>query len=169
MALLLVPDGLDDERIDVAAARMTGLSRSRIADLIDAGAVQLAGSVVTRASGRVHAGDLLEVDISEPVRQAKVVPVLADGLRIVHEDSELVVVDKPAGVAAHPSLGWTGPDVVSHLAAAGVQVSTSGAAERQGIVQRLDVGTSGLARQLLQVHFHNTLPQAPPANRKLRM
>ncbi|MEA5120149.1 putative RNA pseudouridine synthase [bioreactor metagenome] len=160
MALLLVPDGLDDERIDVAAARMTGLSRSRIADLIDAGAVQLAGSVVTRASGRVHAGDLLEVDISEPVRQAKVVPVLADGLRIVHEDSELVVVDKPAGVAAHPSLGWTGPDVVSHLAAAGVQVSTSGAAERQGIVQRLDVGTSGLMVVAKSEHAYSVLKQA---------
>jgi len=75
---------------------------------------------------------------------AQVRPRLADGLRIVHQDADIVVVDKPAGVAAHPSLGWEGPDVVSHLAAAGIGVATSGAAERQGIVQRLDVGTSGL-------------------------
>jgi 23S rRNA pseudouridine1911/1915/1917 synthase len=54
------------------------------------------------------------------------------------------VIDKPAGVAAHPSVGWTGPTVVGALMAKGVRISTSGAAERQGIVQRLDVGTSGL-------------------------
>ncbi len=99
---------------------------------------------MTRASVRVAAGDLLEVDTSEPVRQARVVPVLADGLVIVHEDADIVVVDKPAGVAAHPSLGWQGPDVSSHLVAAGIRIATSGASERQGIVQRLDVGTSGL-------------------------
>jgi len=54
------------------------------------------------------------------------------------------VVDKPVGVAAHPSPGWTGPTVVGGLAAAGYQIATSGAAERQGIVHRLDVGTSGV-------------------------
>jgi 23S rRNA pseudouridine1911/1915/1917 synthase len=69
---------------------------------------------------------------------------IADGVRIAYEDQDLVVVDKPVGVAAHPSLGWEGPSVTEHLAASGVQVSTSGAAERQGVVQRLDVGTSGL-------------------------
>ncbi len=63
---------------------------------------------------------------------------------MVYEDDDLVVVDKPVGVAAHPSPGWTGPTVLGALAAAGVRVSTSGAAERQGIVHRLDVGTSGL-------------------------
>ncbi|NLA29151.1 MAG: RluA family pseudouridine synthase [Propionibacterium sp.] len=160
MALLLVPDGLDGERVDVAAARMTGLTRSRIADLIDSAGVQLAGSTVRRASMRVSAGELLEVDTSEPVRQPRIIPVLADGLRILHEDSDLLVVDKPAGVAAHPSLGWEGPDVVSHLAAAGVQVSTSGAAERQGIVQRLDVGTSGLMVVAKSEYAYSMLKQA---------
>jgi 23S rRNA pseudouridine1911/1915/1917 synthase len=63
---------------------------------------------------------------------------------IVHDDPHLVVVYKPVGVAAHPSPGWTGPTVIGGLAAAGYRVSTSGAAERQGIVHRLDVGTSGL-------------------------
>jgi len=66
------------------------------------------------------------------------------GMSIVHDDDDIVVVDKPVGVAAHPSVGWSGPDVVSGLAAAGYRISTSGAPERQGIVSRLDVGTSGL-------------------------
>jgi len=65
-------------------------------------------------------------------------------LRIVHDDDDLVVVDKPFGVAAHPSVGWEGPTVVGALAAAGYRISTSGVAERQGIVHRLDAGTSGL-------------------------
>ena len=73
-----------------------------------------------------------------------VVPAEVAGITIVHDDADIVVVDKPAGVAAHPSLGWDGPSVVEHLAAAGFRISTSGAAERQGVVQRLDVGTSGL-------------------------
>ncbi|MGC3993859.1 MAG: RluA family pseudouridine synthase [Propionicimonas sp.] len=138
----LVPDGLDGDRVDAAAARMTGLSRSRVSELADAGQVQV-NSVVVPKSHRVRAGDLLEVEItSAPTVQ--VVPSEVAGIRIVHDDADIVVVDKPAGVAAHPSLGWDGPSVVEHLAAAGFRISTSGAAERQGIVQRLDVGTSGL-------------------------
>jgi 23S rRNA pseudouridine1911/1915/1917 synthase len=66
------------------------------------------------------------------------------GLTIVYDDEDVVIVDKPVGVAAHPSPGWTGTTVVGGLAGAGYRISTSGAAERQGIVHRLDVGTSGL-------------------------
>jgi 23S rRNA pseudouridine1911/1915/1917 synthase len=138
----LVPDGLDGQRLDAAAARMTGLSRSRVAELVEEGKVQLNSEPGTK-SHRVHTGDLLEVEISA-APQVRVVPQEVAGIRIVHDDADLVVVDKPAGVAAHPSLGWDGPSVVEHLAAAGFRISTSGAAERQGIVQRLDVGTSGL-------------------------
>jgi len=138
----LVPDGLAGERVDAAASRMTGVSRSRLAELLAAGMVRLNGEVVAK-SARVAAGDLLELDLPEP-RVATVTPREGAGVRSVHDDADIVVVDKPAGVAAHPSLGWDGPDVVSHLAASGFRISTSGAAERQGIVQRLDVGTSGL-------------------------
>ena len=66
------------------------------------------------------------------------------GPHVVHEDGDIIVVDKPVGVAAHPSPGWDGPTVVGGLLGAGHRVATSGAAERQGIVHRLDVGTSGL-------------------------
>ena len=144
MSVYLVPDGLAGERIDAAAARMTGLSRSYLAELIDAGKVQLDGKLIVKPSVRVVAGALLDIDLSEPQRAATVVPQIVEGVRIIHDDESIVVIDKPPGVAAHPSLGWDGPDVVSHLAGAGFRISTSGAEERQGIVQRLDVGTSGL-------------------------
>ena len=143
MSVFLVPDGLDGERIDIAAARMTGWSRNRLAEHLTAGRVCLDGVVVEKASAKVRSGQMLDIDELD-VATVAVVPRLADDLRIVHLDESLVVIDKPAGVAAHPSLGWDGPDVVAHLAAAGVTVATSGPPERQGIVQRLDVGTSGL-------------------------
>ena len=142
MSVHLVPDGLDGERVDVAASRMTGLSRSRIETLIAEGHVQLDGHRAVK-SDRVRGGNLLEVeDAAAPAPAIR--PQEVAGLRIVHDDADIVVVDKPAGVAAHPSLGWDGPSVVEHLAAAGFRISTSGVPERKGIVQRLDVGTSGL-------------------------
>jgi len=144
VSVFLVPDGLAGDRVDATAARVSGYSRSRIESLIEAGGLLLGGVVVAKGSQRVAGGELLEIVDDAAPAGVRVSPRLADGLRIVHEDAHLVVVDKPVGVAAHPSLGWEGPSVVEHLAAAGVAVSTSGAAERQGVVQRLDVGTSGL-------------------------
>ena len=141
---LPVPDGLAGERVDAALARMLGFSRTQAAELATSGAVLVDGRQVGK-SDRLHAGAWLEVDVPDPA--AAVPAVVAEpvpGMRVVYEDDDVVVVDKPVGVAAHPSPGWTGPTVVGALAAAGHRVSTSGAAERQGIVHRLDVGTSGL-------------------------
>jgi len=121
---------------------MTGISRSRIEEMAAAGQV-LVNSEPVAKSYRVRGGDLLEVEIVT-ARVVEVVPHEVAGIGIVYDDADIVVVDKPAGVAAHPSLGWEGPSVVEHLAAAGFRISTSGVAERQGVVQRLDVGTSGL-------------------------
>ena len=73
-----------------------------------------------------------------------VVPEIVEGIGIIHDDDDIVVVDKPTGVAAHPSLGWDGPTVIGGLAAAGFRISTSGAAERQGVVHRLDAATTGV-------------------------
>ncbi len=140
---LPVPDGLDGDRLDSALARMLGLSRTRAAELVDSGQVTLDGTSPAR-SERVRAGSWLDVRLPAAPEPVTVVPARVEGLGIVHDDDDLVVVDKPVGVAAHPSPGWTGPTVLGHLAAAGVSVATSGAAERQGIVHRLDVGTSGL-------------------------
>ncbi|GAB2481515.1 RluA family pseudouridine synthase [Luteococcus sediminum] len=160
MSILLVPDGLDGERVDTAAARMTGLSRSRVADLVEAGAVQLDGRQVSRTSQRVMVGQMLEVELDAVPSGVQVTPQEVEGVRIVHDDRDLVVVDKPVGVAAHPSLGWEGPSIVEHLAGAGFRISTSGAPERQGIVQRLDVGTSGLMVVAKSEHAYTVLKQA---------
>ncbi|MEO8852047.1 MAG: RluA family pseudouridine synthase [Allobranchiibius sp.] len=156
---LAVPEGLEGERVDAAIARVLGVSRTRAATLAADGAVTLDHRTVGK-SDRVTAGQWLEVALPGPVEPMTVVPREVPGLRIVHDDSELVVIDKPAGVAAHPSVGWEGPDVVSGLAAAGYRISTSGAAERQGIVQRLDVGTSGLMVVAKSERAYTVLKQA---------
>ena len=140
---LPVPEGLDGLRLDAAISRLFGLSRTAAAELVSAGAASLDG-VVSAKSERVTAGAVLDVDLPEPERSPLPPAQVVEGLRVVFEDDDLLVVDKPVGVAAHPSPGWTGPTVIGGLAAAGHRVSTSGAEERQGIVHRLDVGTSGL-------------------------
>src|SRR6185312_10084989 len=130
-----VPDGLDGERLDSALARMFGLSRARAAELIGDGAVLVNGHPAAK-SDRVPAGEWLDVTLPQPAAAPPpAVPV--PGLAVVYEDADIVVVDKPAGVAAHPTPGWTGPTVLQGLAAAGHTIATSGAAERQGIVHRL--------------------------------
>jgi 23S rRNA pseudouridine1911/1915/1917 synthase len=138
-----VPDGLDGMRIDAAMARMFGFSRSRAVELIALGNVSLDGHQVAK-SERVIPGGLVHVEIPDRVDPVAVVPEIVEGIKIVHDDDAIVVIDKPVGVAVHPSPGWKGPTVVGHLAAAGFRIATSGASERQGIVQRLDVGTSGV-------------------------
>ncbi len=140
---LPVPEGLEGERVDAALARLFGLSRTKAADLAAAGAVTLDGEAAGK-SDRVRAGSWLEVELPDPPMPVQVVAELVDGLRVVYDDDDIVVVDKPVGVAAHPSPGWTGPTVIGGLAGAGFRVSTSGSAERQGVVHRLDVGTTGL-------------------------
>ncbi|HYH34255.1 MAG TPA: RluA family pseudouridine synthase [Nocardioides sp.] len=140
---LSVPEGLDGERVDAALARLFGLSRSRAAELIADGHVLVDGHTVPK-SHRVEPGSLLEVGIPARTDPLAVVPEIVEGIKILHDDESIVVIDKPVGVAVHPSPGWSGPTVVGHLAGAGFRIATSGAPERQGIVQRLDVGTSGV-------------------------
>nr|WP_281272230.1 RluA family pseudouridine synthase [Nocardioides marmorisolisilvae] len=140
---LRVPEGLAGERVDVGMAQMFGISRSKAAELLRAGHVQLDGTGAAK-SDRLLPGTLLEVVLPPVTDPLAITAELVDGITILHEDESIVVIDKPVGVAVHPSMGWTGPTVVGHLRAAGVQIATSGAAERQGIVQRLDVGTSGV-------------------------
>jgi len=138
-----VPDGLDGERLDAALARMFGLSRTQAADLIGNGDVLVGGRPAAK-SDRVPAGEWLEVTLPPPAAPPVLRPEPVPGLKILHEDADIIVVDKPVGVAAHPTPGWTGPTVLQGLLAAGHTVATSGAAERQGIVHRLDAGTTGV-------------------------
>ena len=143
---VLVPDGLDGERVDAGVARLFGVSRTKAADLAADGHVVVDGKAVGEVRAALGRGDARGVPAARRrrARASRSSPSRCPGMTIVHDDDDIVVVDKPVGVAAHPSVGWVGPDVVGGLAAAGYRISTSGAPERQGIVSRLDVGTRGL-------------------------
>jgi 23S rRNA pseudouridine1911/1915/1917 synthase len=137
-----VPDGLEGSRVDAALAKMLGFSRTFAAEIIDSNGVTVDGVVVGK-SDRLRADSWLEVTWN-PKTEVQIVPIDVPDLGIVYDDDDIVVIDKPVGVAAHPSVGWTGPTVLGALAGAGFRISTSGASERAGIVHRLDAGTSGL-------------------------
>ena len=134
------PDALVGKRFDVAVAKMLGISRSKAADLVDSGQARVLGREVARSS-TLQAGETVEFDLAE--EQAEPEPIATD-MAVVYEDDDVVVVDKPVGVAAHASVGWTGPTVLGSLRDRGVHITSYGAAGREGIVSRLDVGTSGL-------------------------
>jgi 23S rRNA pseudouridine1911/1915/1917 synthase len=156
---LPVPEGLDGMRVDAGLAKLLGLSRTAVAELAEAGEVLLDGRVVGK-SDRLVAGVMLEVSLPAPAAPVEVVAVPVPGLIVLYQDDDIVVVDKPVGVAAHPSPGWTGPTVIGGLAAAGIRISTSGAAERQGVVHRLDVGTTGVMVVAKSEHAYTMLKRA---------
>ena len=138
--LWAVPQDSDGGRIDAALAVLSGLSRVTCAGLLDDGRVSLNNKVVLK-SAKVQFGDVIEVDLPDPdLREPEPVVLLP----IVHEDNDVVIVDKPSGIAAHSSPGWTGPTVIGSLEAMGHVLTAYGPKERKGIVHRLDVGTSGL-------------------------
>ena len=143
---LPVPPALVGERLDSALARMLGLSRARVETLVDRGVVLVDGKQVVK-SHRLGPDEWIEVgelDTEPDARTdagTRVEPSLE--LPVLWADADLVVVDKPVGMAAHPSPGWHGPTVTAAIAAAGHAPSGTGAAEREGVVHRLDVGTTG--------------------------
>ncbi len=138
-----IPEGLHQERVDAALSRLLGLSRSTIVTLIENNEVSRKGKSLTK-SDRVNTDDYLEITMPAIAGEAKLTATPIENFKVVYDDSDVIVIDKPAGAAAHPSPGWRGPTVIGGVIAAGYQVSTSGAAERQGVVHRLDVGTTGL-------------------------
>ncbi|CAB4874247.1 MAG: RluA family pseudouridine synthase [Actinobacteria bacterium] len=156
--LLPVPEGLAGERADLALTRMIGLSRTKAAELVASGGVLVDGRPISKGD-RLAPGQMLSIDMSLLDRPAAVAVVAEPipGMRVLYDDDDVVVVDKPVGVAAHPSEGFTGPTVVGGLAAAGYRISSSGADERQGIVHRLDVGTSGVMAVAKSEHAYTSL------------
>lgn len=138
-----VPDGLDGERVDAGLSRLLGLSRTVVAEMTRDEHVVIDGKPAGK-SDRLIGGTRVDVEMPGPARPLEVVAEPVEGMDIVYDDNAFVVVDKPVGVAAHPAAGWKGTTVIGGLAAAGYRIATSGASERQGIVHRLDVGTSGL-------------------------
>jgi len=156
---LPVPEGLAGMRVDAGLARMLGMSRTTVATLIDTGEVALDGVVVNRST-RLEADCWLEVTLPEPVRRPEIKAEQVPGFAILYMDDDIVVIDKPVGVAAHPSPGWTGPTVLGALAGQGISLATSGAAERQGIVHRLDAGTTGVMVVAKSEHAYTVLKDA---------
>ena len=140
---LSIPDGLNGERVDAALSRLLGISRNVIVGLIDAQEVIKDGKPVAK-SFKVSTADQIEITMPAAKGEAKLTATPIDGLDVVFDDEYVIVINKPVGIAAHPSPGWQGATVVGAIFAAGYQLATSGAAERQGVVHRLDVGTSGL-------------------------
>ncbi|MSO16501.1 MAG: RluA family pseudouridine synthase [Candidatus Planktophila sp.] len=140
---LSVPEGVEGERIDSALTRVLGLSRTSVVKLLEDGDINSGGRAMQK-SDRVTAGQVIEVLLPAPLNQDPIPLTPLEGLTVVYNDDDIVVIDKPVGCAAHPSPGWMGPTVVGALMAAGYTISTSGPAERAGVVHRLDAGTSGL-------------------------
>jgi 23S rRNA pseudouridine1911/1915/1917 synthase len=139
----VVADEYAGARADAGLAGILGISRSLAATLIAGGHVLSRGKALGK-SAKLAVGDVLDVSMPEQRDPLEVVEEVVEGLNILLDDDDFVVVDKPVGVAAHPSPGWVGPTVVGGLAGAGYRISTSGSPERAGIVHRLDVGTSGV-------------------------
>ena len=91
---LLVPDGLAGERVDVGLARLFGFSRTKAADLVSQGLVLVAGQQAMK-SDRLEPGVLLEVSIPEQVDLLVVRPELVEGIAVIYEDDDIIVIDKP--------------------------------------------------------------------------
>jgi 23S rRNA pseudouridine1911/1915/1917 synthase len=154
-----VPEGLAGMRVDAGLARLLGLSRTAAAALAEAGGVELDGAQAGK-SDRLAAGAWLEVSLPEAPAPLDNPPVDIEGMTILYSDDDIVAVDKPAGVAAHASVGWSGPTVLGGLAAAGFRITTSGVPERKGIVSRLDVGTSGVMVVAISERAYTVLKRA---------
>src|SRR5690625_873576 len=153
-------------RADAAVAKIADISRTKAARWIQRGLVTV-NSVPAVKSTKVVPGDIVTVTFPDDPDPLEVKPELVQDLTVVADEEHFVIIDKPVGVAAHPSQGWRGPTVVGGLAALGIDVATSGPPERKGIVQRLDVGTSGLmvvakteiAYSRLKQAFHDRTPK----------
>jgi 23S rRNA pseudouridine1911/1915/1917 synthase len=141
--VLRVPDG-PGGRVDRYVADATGLSRSYVQKLISDGRLTAAGEPL-RANTIVGPGTELQLDVPPPT-PLDLAPAPDIPLRIVYEDADLLIVDKPAGLVVHPSPGHAGDTLVNALLAHGSEDQWGGIAgvQRPGIVHRLDRDTSGL-------------------------
>ena len=141
-----VTAGVEDAgaRLDVLLSqRLPALSRSRLKQLIESGKVTLGDRALTTPSRRVTPGEVFLVVV--PVTKAAAPAGQAIDLDIVHEDADLIVIDKPAGLVVHPAPGHPDHTLVNALIAhCGDSLTGIGGVRRPGIVHRLDKDTSGL-------------------------
>ena len=141
----IVPAAMAGERVDRIVAMLTGVSRSEVAELIEAGAVHVGQDPVRSRSARLAAGAEVEVDLPDRAEAHRLVPDPEVAVPVVHADAHLIVIDKPAGMVVHPGAGQrTGTLVHGLLARYPELIDVGGDPGRPGIVHRLDKGTSGL-------------------------
>ncbi len=156
------------ERLDRAiAARLSDVSRSYAANLIDAGAVTVNGTPADKSSLKLRTNDIVRVDIPAPQPSG----LLAENipLKVIYEDADLLVVDKPAGMVVHPAPGHSGGTLVNALLAhvPGIELDMGDEA-RPGIVHRLDKDTSGLLVVAKQRAAHENLSRQMAAHTMLK-
>ncbi len=140
----VIPSDLAGNRLDVALARLApDLSRARIQRLVEQGRVRVAGRAA-KASARVHGGEAVEVDVPPPEPSGLVPQDLP--LAVLHEDADLVVLDKAAGMVVHPARGIPHSTVVNallHRLSSPGEGAAAAVVPRLGLVHRLDRDTSG--------------------------
>ncbi|MHB8294175.1 MAG: RluA family pseudouridine synthase [Acidimicrobiales bacterium] len=140
-----VPEAMTGERFDRALSLLAGCSRSASAELIGAGRARLDGRPETSVKARISGGAELEVELPDPGDSSvQADPGVGRSLVIVHEDPDLVVIDKPAGLVVHPGAGNRNGTLVNGMVSRFPEVAMVGEPGRPGVVHRLDKGTSGL-------------------------
>ncbi len=138
---LEVPATLAGERVDRAVALLTGWSRAEVQVLIEGGSIQVDGRSVIK-SRRLEVGEVVDL-LAEP--EAAGLPEPQDiPIVVVHEDDDVIVIDKPAGIIVHPGAGHPDGTLVNGLLNRYPEIAGVGDPARPGIVHRLDAHTSGL-------------------------
>lgn len=140
--VVTVPALLEGVRVDRAVALLADVSRARAAELVAAGRVRVDGLAIAARSQVLRSGSTLEVDVLPEAPALAAEPGVV--FEVVHEDDQIVVVDKPAGLVVHPGAGRRDGTLVSGLLARYPDLAPVGEPSRPGIVHRLDRGTSGL-------------------------
>ena len=151
---VIVPEAAARMRIDLFLARqLPEYSRSRLQQLIRSGFVRV-NSRPARASDRVGVGEVIDLQEPDPVAietEAESIP-----LDVLHEDTDIIVINKPAGLVVHPGAGHPAGTLVNALLHHSPDLSGIGGKERPGIVHRLDKETSGclvVAKNDLAHHY----------------
>jgi 23S rRNA pseudouridine1911/1915/1917 synthase len=138
---IVVPDALAGERVDRVVAMLTGWSRSEVQALVESGGVLVGGETVGK-SRKLRAGEVVEVVGAPPESAAPAPEPVAIDVR--HEDPDVIVLSKPAGLVVHPGAGHPDGTLVNGLLFRFPEIAGVGDAARPGIVHRLDRDTSGL-------------------------
>jgi 23S rRNA pseudouridine1911/1915/1917 synthase len=144
-----VPSSLDGVRVDRAVALLADISRSAVDHLVASGRVQVGGETVHARSRPLREGELLAVELGEEEPEPAPVADPTVAFEVVHDDADIVVVDKPAGLVVHPGAGHRTGTLVNGLLSRYPELGSLADAvgadpDRPGIVHRLDRGTSGL-------------------------